>query len=372
MVGVLFLLLSGCTLLFVPRGGARYSSVPSVVVPQAPSLQTGPHQKETDFRYKVSEGDTLESIARAFYGDSRQAVFLAKANRLGLRAALKLGQELRIPSNPPLLLTKTLPAQDGKTELRKVTLGAGTKSYEMELSDAKRLARPKENKAFTVGERLKFAVRYFSVLGGYATLEVEALETTQGRPCYRLAAEAHSVFPFSNFYTVDDRMVSRFDAIDSFPWRFEKKVREGGYREAYSVDYQPLAHRAIRLKAGDAPMTFAVPPFVQDAISTFYYFRLLDFKIGDRVAIPTQAGLKNYELVVEVQGREMIQVEAGRFDCYRLKPNVKYDNVFQNKGEILLWVTADRRRMPVKIQSKIAIGAIHIELLEADLPRLDE
>jgi hypothetical protein len=136
------------------------------------------------------------------------------------------------------------------------------------------------------------------------------------------------------------------------------------------VDYHPLEHQALRTKAGDPPRTFAVPPFVQDVISAFYYFRLLDFKVGDRMAVPTQAGVKNYELVVDVLKRETVRVEAGSFDCFLLKPHVKYDNVFQNKGEILLWVTADARHMPVKIQTKILIGNVDIELIQADLPLL--
>jgi LysM repeat protein len=370
--------LSGCTLLFVQRGGSRVSSEAPTVIPVTASLQSsdatqGPRD---GFRYKSAAGDTLESVARAFYGDSRQAKFLAKVNHLSPKALLKPDQKIRIPPNPPALPAVTsssgsVVSNDSQVGLKRVTVVSGKNSYEMEVSDAKRMARPRVNRAFAPGENLKFAVRYFSVLGGYATLSVEALETYQGRPCYRLAAEAHSAFPFSNFFKVDDRMVSRFDAVDYFPWRFEKNVREGGYREAYAVDYRPLARQALRTKAGDPPKIFAVPPFVQDVISAFYYFRLLDFKVGDRMAVPTQAGLKNYELVVEVLKRETIRVEAGQFDCFLLKPHVKYDNVFQNKGDILLWVTTDNRRMPVKIQSKILIGNVNIELIQADLPRLD-
>jgi len=378
VVGFLLISLSGCTLLFVQKGGERISTKPAPVVRDAPSLQTDVHGVPSDVRYRVASGDNLETIARAFYGDSRQAAFLARINHLKRTAHLKTGRIIRVPSDPPALssvaggsnpTTSTGPLV-GNAELRKVTVGQGKKSYEMEWSDAMRSTRPKVNRAFAAGEYLKFTVRYFSVLGGYATLAVEALEEYQGRPCLRLAAEAHSAFPFSNFFTVDDRMVSRFDAIDFFPWRFEKSVREGKYRESYTVDYHPLEHQALRTKAGDPPGTFAVPPFVQDVISAFYYFRLLDFKVGDRMAVPTQAGIKNYELVVEVLKRETIRVQPGQYDCFLLKPHVKYDNVFQNKGEILLWVTADPRHMPVKIQSKILIGNVDIELVQADLPLL--
>jgi LysM repeat protein len=370
-VAVLFLsTLSGCTLLFVQKGGARISKNPAATVRDAPSLQTTSENGTSDLHYQTAKGDTLESIARAFYGDSRQATFLAKNNHLKPKAILKVGRILRVPQNPPSLSAGNAVSSKRKTNLQKMAVGLGNQAYEMEWSDARRVTRPKANHAFAAGEHLKFAIRYFSVLGGYATLAVEALEEYKDRPCFRLAAEAHSAFPFSNFYKVDDRMVSHFDAVDYFSWRFEKTVREGGYRETYTVDYRPLEHQALRTKAGETPTLFAVPPFVQDVISAFYYFRLLDLKVGDRMAVPTQAGVKNYELVVEVLKRETVRVEAGEFDCFLLKPHVKYDNVFQNKGEVLLWVTADARHLPVKIQSKIIIGAINIELIQADLPLL--
>jgi hypothetical protein len=254
--------------------------------------------------------------------------------------------------------------------LQKVVKTVEGESYEIEVSNARKVPRPRGNRAFTVGERLRFEVRYFAVVGGYATLSVEDLVTHEGRPCYRLAAEARSAFPFSKFYTVEDRLVSLFDAVDFFPWRFEKKVREGGYRETNRTEYRQMRHRAVRHKNQDPPVEFAIPPFVQDVVSTFYYFRLLDFREGDRLAIPTQASSKNYDLVVEVLGRETVKVKAGKYDCWLLKPHVKYDNLFQNKGDILLWVTADERRMPVLIKTKILIGSVDVELMEAVLPRL--
>ena len=371
--------LAGCSLLFVQKGNTRYSSAEPQTVPTAPSLSKEMGTESGGSTYQSVPGDNLESIARAFYGDSRQAAYLGRVNRLKPGAALKPGRTLQIPATPPPLPppsvrpspsaeypVPSVPAPD----LRKVTRRVGHETYEMEVSDVKRIARPKVNRAFAVGERLKYQVKYFTVVGGTADLAVEGMEEFGGRPCYRFAAEAHSSFPFSNFYTVNDRLVSLFDAVDFFSWKFEKKVREGGYRETNRTDYRQLQHRALRLKNQDPPKEFAVPPYVQDVISAFYYFRLLETAPGDRVGIPTQAGDKNYELVVDVLKRETVTVRAGTFDCLLLKPHVRYDNFFQNKGEILLWVTADARHIPVLIQTKILIGSINIELVEAELPKL--
>jgi hypothetical protein len=113
-----------------------------------------------------------------------------------------------------------------------------------------------------------------------------------------------------------------------------------------------------------------IAPFSEDLISCFYYFRLLPMQVGKTYAIPTQSSGKNYQLYVRVLDREKVTVPAGTFDCFRLKPIVKEDTVFRNKGEIDLWVTTDQRRMPVKVESGIVIGSIDIDLVDATLPSL--
>jgi hypothetical protein len=46
-------------------------------------------------------------------------------------------------------------------------------------------------------------------------------------------------------------------------------------------------------------------------------------------------------------------------------PELKHEGVFQQKGEVRIWLTDDQRHIPVKIRSKIAIGSININLQEA-------
>ena len=69
-------------------------------------------------------------------------------------------------------------------------------------------------------------------------------------------------------------------------------------------------------------------------------------------------------------GRETLTTGAGTFDCFRLKPFVKYETIFRNSENIDLWVTANFRHIPVLIKSAILIGNIEISLLEASLPEI--
>ncbi|MDX1660573.1 MAG: DUF3108 domain-containing protein, partial [Gemmatimonadota bacterium] len=47
--------------------------------------------------------------------------------------------------------------------------------------------------------------------------------------------------------------------------------------------------------------------------------------------------------------------------------DVKSDSgVFKKGGENRIWVTADERKIPVKISSKIGLGAFQAELVDLD------
>ncbi|HET9869385.1 MAG TPA: DUF3108 domain-containing protein, partial [bacterium] len=210
-----------------------------------------------------------------------------------------------------------------------------------------------------------------SVLGGYATLQVGGPVTVAGRACLSLTALANSAFPFSAVYPVEDVQTSYFDAVDFLSWKFENQVHEGGYRAHNLEQYDQLAHRLVRRHNDDQPQTITLPPFAQDIISCFYYFRLLDLQPGRRYTIPTCSSGKNYQLMIDVLGREKVTVPAGTFECLKARPFVKYDTVFRNKEDIVLWVTDDARHLPVKVESAIVIGTISIDLLDATLPEIN-
>ncbi|MBS3946162.1 MAG: DUF3108 domain-containing protein, partial [Melioribacter sp.] len=71
---------------------------------------------------------------------------------------------------------------------------------------------------------------------------------------------------------------------------------------------------------------------------------------------------KVYPLDVVFHGREQVTVAAGTFDCIILEPLAKEGGLFKSEGTMLLWVTDDEIKMPVKVKTKVIIGSIDAEL----------
>jgi len=61
-------------------------------------------------------------------------------------------------------------------------------------------------------------------------------------------------------------------------------------------------------------------------------------------------------------------LSIGTYDTFLIEPEIEHvGGVFEKSknAKIQVWVTADRRRMPVKIKSKVVVGSFVGELVSA-------
>ncbi|MBN1595485.1 DUF3108 domain-containing protein [candidate division FCPU426 bacterium] len=330
------------------------------VVPAAaaqPALQT----------YVVAEGDCLWRISARFLGDPRQYPVIARKNNISNPDLIHPGQVLQWetmaaaeagiqPATPAIQ-----PAPPGKPQDQAKPSPTGTATV---------VFPQRTNAAFGPGESLTFSVEYFGISAGYATLAVQKGPEMHGRPILHLVATARTHPAFEWFFVVRDRIESFFDAQGLFSWRYEKHLREGSYSNDSYMVYDQINRQVIKDKGRTV---IPAMPWVQDILSEFYYYRTLNIRqLGQKTAFPVVADDgKSYEVVVETLRRETVAVPAGKFKCIVVQPHIKFEGVFQQKGKMEIWLTDDKRQVPVLIKSAIIIGTIDIVLREAvvvDLP----
>jgi len=219
-----------------------------------------------------------------------------------------------------------------------------------------------EHRAFGVGERLVFDVGYSFIVAGEAVMSVPKADTAFGRECYQVVFTVESTPTFSWIYKVDDRYETILDKQGIFPWRFTQKVREGSYKRDYYAVFDQRENVAITEKG-----RFSTPPYVHDAVSAFYYVRTMDFsksKPGERTLLHNFTKDSTYALAVKFLGRQRIEVDAGTFDCIIIEPLMKEGGLFKSEGRVVIWLTDDDRKIPVKVSTRVVIGSIDAELRE--------
>ena len=216
--------------------------------------------------------------------------------------------------------------------------------------------------AFAEGERLVFDVGYSFITAGEAVMSIPKVDTMFGRSVYQILFTVNSTKTFSWIYKVDDRYETFLDVQGIFPWRFTQRVREGSYSRDFSAWFDQVNQIAY---VGDKE--YPIPPYVHDAVSAFYYVRTLDYsktRVGERMSLQNFFKDTTYTLSVKFLGRQRIEVDAGTFDCIIVEPLMKEGGLFKSEGRVLIWLTDDERKIPVKVSTKVVIGSIESELRE--------
>lgn len=235
-------------------------------------------------------------------------------------------------------------------------------------SDSSWWRRNLKNRAFGVGERLEFSVKYGRLPAGTAILEIPDTITQDGHLCYRVKSSANSNDVVSVFYKVRDNIETIIDASGIFPRKFVKRLREGGYKKDQMTIFDQKMHLAIT--NSDTVATYA---FVQDPLSSLYFLRTQELVPGKDLFVDNHTDKKNYPLKVIVHKKETIKVPAGKFDCLMIEPVMRAEGIFKARGRIWIWVTDDQYKMPVMMKSEVFfLGSVSAQLSSYTRGRIEE
>ncbi len=223
--------------------------------------------------------------------------------------------------------------------------------------------RTVKNEAYDFGEELYYKVGYKFITAGYGYFKIMPEPVYKfGRKCYDIQFQVKSLKSLEFLYKVRDRYRTFLDVEGIFPWHFEQHIREGNYKRDFEATFDQVRNIAYVPKKDTA---YEVPPYVHDIVSAFYFVRTLDLKNMKKDSVFFLENFfddTTYRLGVKIRGRQTIEVDAGKFKCVVIEPLVVEGGLFKSEGSILIWVTADDRKIPVKVGTKILIGYVGAEL----------
>ena len=263
--------------------------------------------------------------------------------------------EVRFPQQNPDSDKQTAHEYLKKEESNKVS-----EEYIEIASDSSWWYRKIENKAFGLGERLEFSVKYGKLPAGSAVMKIPEIVEHDGYDCYEIVSIAHSNDVVSVFYRVRDTVKTVVDVDGIFPRKFWKKLHEGSYETEKTTFFDQKNHYAIT--DGDTIPTYT---FVQDAFSSLYYVRTQELIPGQDILIDNHTSKKNFPLKLKVLKKEKVKVSAGEFDCVVVEPVMRAEGIFKAKGRIWVWLTDDQYKIPVLMKTEVFfLGSISAQLKE--------
>lgn len=217
---------------------------------------------------------------------------------------------------------------------------------------------------FTVGEELEFELRWMGWLAGQASLAVRGRVTWGDREVYHIKTQAQSSPFFSVFYQVRDLGETYVDVHRLFPWYFSLDQREGSRVVQRTVTFDQKRGLAVYTKNQGTPQEVEVPQGVQDSLSSLYLLRTLPLQVGAQTIIKTFANGLTYDVEVQVLRREKVEAYWGSVETLLVRPIFKFQEILRQKGEVLIWLTDDAHRLPIRMKTAVKVGSIEATLID--------
>ncbi|MDO1512645.1 DUF3108 domain-containing protein [Maribacter confluentis] len=225
----------------------------------------------------------------------------------------------------------------------------------------------KAQTAFNTGEWLKFRLHYGFLNASYATLQVKNA-TIDDKSVYHVVGHGETTGVASWFFKVDDTYESYFDKEDGRPYRFVRKINEGGYTKDVEINFDYEEAKAeLNDKKNKKKLNFTLQENIQDLISAFYYLRnnykTDDLEEGKAITLKMlydDDGVFNFKL--KYLGLEVVNTKYGKVECLKFRPLVQSGRVFKEQESLSLWVSNDQNRIPIRIKADLAVGAIKADL----------
>jgi hypothetical protein len=222
---------------------------------------------------------------------------------------------------------------------------------------------------FQSGEKLTYDISWSNILqAGKAVMEVIKEEGPGGGTAYRCISTAKSAGLVSRFYKVSDTIATVIDSQSVNSLAFHLNQNHGKRKRLREMTFDHEKGMVSVVTDGQQS-TYAVPQEVQDPLSSLYYIRSrqdVDFNPGKPIIVNVHEDDKTWAVEVQTIGREKIKTPLGEFNTIKIKTYPRYEGVFQNKGEIFIWLTDDARKIPVLMKSTITIGSIVSTLVKME------
>ena len=222
---------------------------------------------------------------------------------------------------------------------------------------------------FDGGERAVYKASWNGVPVATADISTSS-QIIDGKKFYSVRVEAKTSPVLDLFWKMRDTITSTIEAKALAPTRFTFSQRENQKVIDTEAKFDAKAkkwsvHRDERRKV--KKYEFDQPPNTIDPITAVYLARSQDFKVGDHLYFNIFGGKYRYLLDLEVERREKIRIASGSVDAFKVVPrikNVMKQGYAERLNEASVWISADERRIPVMLSSRIFVGSIYIERIE--------
>jgi len=224
---------------------------------------------------------------------------------------------------------------------------------------------------FEAGERALYRATWngmFSV----ASAEIQTTpKLVDGRKVIQVRVDAKTSGALDLIWKMRDTISSTFDAVALTPAHFVFSQRENAKVIDTEAKFDQRTKRwaVNRQQVGKQTKNYQFESNnTLDPITAVYLARSTEYKVGDKLYFKVFGGRYQYLLELFVEKKEPVELESGKtVEAYRIVPriqNITKRGYAGRVNEAIIWISADERRVPIKMSSKVIFGTVHLELID--------
>lgn len=211
---------------------------------------------------------------------------------------------------------------------------------------------------FKVGEQLNF--NFYIGNGaqpiGSASFQVRARAKYFNRDGLLLTSTMRTLGAMQGLFQVSDQINSYIDAASLLPFRTELNLLEGKRQNKWIISLDQNGGSALF----DDGTRLDMPVNTHDLISVFYALRSFDQTQAKRTSVSLLINKRPRLLHITPLRRENIQLGGQQISAVEL--SLATADAQGDRFAIRLWVSTDRRRLPLRLTAQTPLGPVRADL----------
>ena len=215
-----------------------------------------------------------------------------------------------------------------------------------------------ENLPFTIGEQLNYQVFIgaSNTALGLATFQVRNRSRFFDRDGVLLSVNAETTGAAARLFVAKDQIESYVDPKGLLPYRVTMNLVEGQRRVNQTLTFNQESGTVT----SDRGARIEDPVGTYDYVSFFYALRTFDLRPPKKNAVSILVENKPKTLFVDASKREVIQLGDRSVPAIALA--LTTDDPQPDKYQLRMWVSDDRRRLPLRLTCTTKLGPLRADL----------
>ena len=218
-------------------------------------------------------------------------------------------------------------------------------------------------------EHFEYSAHYGLAQIGSLTLDCPKITNKiDSIECYHVIAKAELTGLAGGLTTLEDSWDSFIDTSSLLPKKFSRDLKENKYKKKeYTIFNRPSKQAIVHDTTGGVikTKTFEITEKIQDMLSVYYLFRNVPFYElveGDTLKMDVFLEQARYNIRIKYLGKEQIKTKYGKLSSFIIAPLIPENKMLQGEYPVKAWISDDERKIPLKVQVKILLGSVEVEL----------